>query len=69
MIIVQAVVGSCGGYAVVDVEDLKAVLHLVLYEMGSALVTLVCVLVKDGVMMLTWVFAALHQHENQAVEL
>ena len=44
----------------VDVENLEAILHLTLNKMRSALVTLVGVLVKDGVMMLSWVFTALH---------
>ena len=44
----------------VNVENLEAILHLVLYEMRSTLVTLVSVLVEDGVMMLSWVFTALY---------
>ena len=53
----------------INVENLEAILHLILNEVRSALITLVGILVKDGVMMFSGVFTALHQHEHQAVEL
>lgn len=65
-VIVQAVVRSD---TVVNVQNLKAIFHLIFYKVRRALITLVGVLVKDGVVMLSRIFAALHQEQNQAVEL
>jgi hypothetical protein len=65
-IIVQAIIRSD---TMVKVQNLEAVFHFILYEMRSALITLIGVLVKDGVMMLSRVFTAVHQEQDQAVEL
>ena len=45
----------------VKVQNLEAVFHLILYELRSALIALIGVLVIDGVMVLSRVFTAVHQ--------
>lgn len=62
-------IGQDSGAVTVDVQNLKAVLHFILDEMGSAFETLVGVLVEDGAMMLAGVFTALNHKRDQGEKL
>ena len=50
-------------------QYLKTFPHFILREGGRSFVALIPVLVVDGSMVLTRVFAALHHHQDQIKEL